>query len=165
MKLRHFWPALAHNPAFVLRHGAAMLAHTFRGSSVRSWLGLESERTVFERYRAIRRAEREYLPIVDEAPERGEAGVKPRSDGRLIEGPRRATGAPAGAERGRGPPRATAQGSPRGEVPRIYLSGRPAARRARRSSASASWTSFRAASFARSSFASLSFCRAFCRAH
>ena len=62
MKLRHLWPALAHNPWFVLRHGAAMLAHTFRGSSVRSILGLESERRAFERYRAIRRLEREYLP-------------------------------------------------------------------------------------------------------
>jgi anaerobic magnesium-protoporphyrin IX monomethyl ester cyclase len=62
MKLRHFWPALAHNPWFVLRHGAAMLAHTFRGSSVRSLLGLESERKAFERYRAIRRVERAYLP-------------------------------------------------------------------------------------------------------
>jgi anaerobic magnesium-protoporphyrin IX monomethyl ester cyclase len=38
-----------------------MLAHTFRGSSIRSVLGLESEKKVFERYRAIRRTEREYL--------------------------------------------------------------------------------------------------------
>jgi radical SAM superfamily enzyme YgiQ (UPF0313 family) len=62
MKLRHFWPSLAHNPRFVLRHGAAMLAHTFRGSSMRSLLGLESEQRAFARYRAIRAAEREYLP-------------------------------------------------------------------------------------------------------
>ena len=61
MKLRHFWPVLAHDPLFVLRHGPAMLAHTFRGSTLRSALGLESERGVFERYRRIRRAEREYL--------------------------------------------------------------------------------------------------------
>jgi transposase len=66
MKLRHFWPALAHNPRFVLRHGGEMLAHTFRGSSLRSMLGLEDERTVFARYQALRRAEREYLP---EAPD------------------------------------------------------------------------------------------------
>ena len=64
MKLGHFWPTLRHNPLFVLRHGAAMLAHTFRGSSIRSVIGLESERRVFERYRAIRNAEREYLPSV-----------------------------------------------------------------------------------------------------
>jgi hypothetical protein len=38
-----------------------MLAHTFRGSSWRSALGLESQRQVFERYRSIRRAERNYV--------------------------------------------------------------------------------------------------------
>jgi anaerobic magnesium-protoporphyrin IX monomethyl ester cyclase len=38
-----------------------MLAHTFRGSSIRSALGLESEKKVFERYRAIRQVEREYV--------------------------------------------------------------------------------------------------------
>ena len=38
-----------------------MLAHTFRGSSIRSALGLESEKKVFERYRAIRRTEREFM--------------------------------------------------------------------------------------------------------
>jgi radical SAM superfamily enzyme YgiQ (UPF0313 family) len=62
MKLKHFWPVLSHNPAFVLRHGAEMLAHTFRGSSLKSMVGLESEREVFARYRKIREAEREYLP-------------------------------------------------------------------------------------------------------
>jgi anaerobic magnesium-protoporphyrin IX monomethyl ester cyclase len=62
MKLRHFWPTFAHNPAFVLRHGPAMLAHTFRGSSIRSLFGWESERRAFMRYRAMRQAERDYLP-------------------------------------------------------------------------------------------------------
>jgi hypothetical protein len=38
-----------------------MLAHTFRGSSWRSAIGIESERLVFERYRERRRAEREYV--------------------------------------------------------------------------------------------------------
>jgi radical SAM superfamily enzyme YgiQ (UPF0313 family) len=66
MKLGHFWPALRHNPGFVLRHGPAMLAHTFRGSSLRSILGLETERAVFERYRHIRRRERDYLPSVSD---------------------------------------------------------------------------------------------------
>ena len=61
MKVRHFWPVLAHDPLFTLRHGVAMLRHTFRGSSVRSWLGLEDERAVFARYRALRHQEREYL--------------------------------------------------------------------------------------------------------
>jgi anaerobic magnesium-protoporphyrin IX monomethyl ester cyclase len=59
MKLRHFPTALFHRPGFVIRHGSAMLAHTFRGSTWRSWVGLEDERAVFDRYRAIRREERE----------------------------------------------------------------------------------------------------------
>ena len=63
MKLAHFWPTLRHSPLFVLRHGPSMLAHTFRGSSLRSLLGLENERRVFERYRRLRRAEREYLSL------------------------------------------------------------------------------------------------------
>ena len=62
MKLKHLWPVLAHSPGFVARHGFAMLRHTFRGSSLRSILGLESDRDVFQRYQAIRRQEREYLP-------------------------------------------------------------------------------------------------------
>jgi anaerobic magnesium-protoporphyrin IX monomethyl ester cyclase len=73
MKLAHFWPTLGHSPGFVLRHAPAMLAHTFRGSTLRSVLGLESDRQVFARYQAIRRAEREYLPPV-EAP--GEPGAR-----------------------------------------------------------------------------------------
>ena len=58
MKVRHFPAALAHSPQFVVRHGLAMLKETFRGSSLRSVLGLENERTVFNRSRALRRAER-----------------------------------------------------------------------------------------------------------
>jgi anaerobic magnesium-protoporphyrin IX monomethyl ester cyclase len=61
MKARHFWPVLRHDPWFALRHGGAMFAHTFRGSTLRSWLGFESDRTVFARYQALRRAERVYL--------------------------------------------------------------------------------------------------------
>jgi radical SAM superfamily enzyme YgiQ (UPF0313 family) len=61
MKLRHFPVALRRSPLFCLRHGAAMIAHTFRGMRWKSWLGLESEREAFARYRQIRAAEREYL--------------------------------------------------------------------------------------------------------
>jgi hypothetical protein len=64
MKLGHFWATLCHSPLFVMRHGFGMLAHTFRGSTLRWVLGLESDRRVFERYRDIRRTEREYLPSV-----------------------------------------------------------------------------------------------------
>jgi radical SAM superfamily enzyme YgiQ (UPF0313 family) len=61
MKLRHFWPVLRHSPGFVFRHGLEMVAHTFRGSSLRSLLGLEDERAAFARYKALRRVERDYV--------------------------------------------------------------------------------------------------------
>jgi radical SAM superfamily enzyme YgiQ (UPF0313 family) len=61
MKVRHFWPVLVHSPWFVLRHAHEMLAHTFRGLSWRSLVGLESEHDVFDRYKQLRHAERRYL--------------------------------------------------------------------------------------------------------
>jgi len=61
MKLHHVPVAFRHDPRFVLFQGWKMLAHTFRGSSIRSALGLEDEKRVFERYRAIRRTERDYV--------------------------------------------------------------------------------------------------------
>jgi anaerobic magnesium-protoporphyrin IX monomethyl ester cyclase len=61
IKLRHFPKALLHDPLFVLRHGREMLGHTFRGSSWKSFLGLEDQRAAFARYRAIRQSERRYL--------------------------------------------------------------------------------------------------------
>jgi anaerobic magnesium-protoporphyrin IX monomethyl ester cyclase len=65
MKVRHMRRVFLHDPGFVLRHGRQMLAHTFRGSSWRSSIGLESSRTVFERYRTIRAAERDYIDWPD----------------------------------------------------------------------------------------------------
>jgi hypothetical protein len=61
MKLRHLPTALRHSPGFAARHGLRMLKHTFRGSTLRSLVGLEDERRVFARYRAMRRAERAYV--------------------------------------------------------------------------------------------------------
>jgi radical SAM superfamily enzyme YgiQ (UPF0313 family) len=61
IKLKHLPVALVHTPLFALRNGIKMLRHTFRGTSLRSILGLEDERKSFERYRALRRAERVYL--------------------------------------------------------------------------------------------------------
>jgi anaerobic magnesium-protoporphyrin IX monomethyl ester cyclase len=61
MKLRHMPAALAHNPMFVIKNAPKMFAHTFRGSTIKSMLGLEDERKAFERYRAIRSAERAYI--------------------------------------------------------------------------------------------------------
>jgi radical SAM superfamily enzyme YgiQ (UPF0313 family) len=65
MKVRHMPAGLRHDPLFVLRHAPRMLAHTFRGSSWRSALGLESAREVFARYRGLRQRERTYLDWPD----------------------------------------------------------------------------------------------------
>ena len=65
MTLRHVPAVFAHDPWFVLANARRMLGHTFRGSTARTWLGLESEHRAFERYRAIRQREREYLPSVE----------------------------------------------------------------------------------------------------
>jgi radical SAM superfamily enzyme YgiQ (UPF0313 family) len=58
MKLRHMPAAFVHSPWFVLRNAGRMMAHTFAGTSVRSILGLEDDRAVFARYRAIRQRQR-----------------------------------------------------------------------------------------------------------
>jgi radical SAM superfamily enzyme YgiQ (UPF0313 family) len=58
MKLKHMPAAFAHSPWFVMRNARQMLAHTFAGTSLRSILGLESDRAVFDRYRAIRQKQR-----------------------------------------------------------------------------------------------------------
>jgi hypothetical protein len=59
MKVRHLPAAFRHSPGFVLRHGLSMLAHTFTGTTVRSIMGLEDDRAVFDRFRGIRRRQRE----------------------------------------------------------------------------------------------------------
>jgi anaerobic magnesium-protoporphyrin IX monomethyl ester cyclase len=61
MKVRHMPAAFAHSPGFVLRHSVKMLAHTFAGTTLKSVLGLESDRTVFSRYRQLRRLQRAYI--------------------------------------------------------------------------------------------------------
>jgi hypothetical protein len=61
MKVRHMPAVMAHEPLFVLRNWWKMLAHTFRGTSIKSLLGLESDKRVFQRYRNLRSGERVYL--------------------------------------------------------------------------------------------------------
>jgi hypothetical protein len=68
MKLRHLPTAFRHSPAFVLGNGGRMLAHTFRGTTWRSVVGLDGPRDVFRRYRHIRAREREYLDWPDPLP-------------------------------------------------------------------------------------------------
>jgi radical SAM superfamily enzyme YgiQ (UPF0313 family) len=64
MKLRHLPYVLRLYTSFVLRNLPVMCAHTFRGSTWRSALGLESERDVFRRYKRMRATEREYVPAM-----------------------------------------------------------------------------------------------------
>jgi len=61
MKLRHLPSVFIHNPRFLLRHGPKILAHMFRGVTLKTLLRLENEYKAFERYRAIRQAERAYV--------------------------------------------------------------------------------------------------------
>ncbi|MBV8673928.1 MAG: B12-binding domain-containing radical SAM protein [Acidobacteriaceae bacterium] len=61
MKTKHIPAVFRHDPWFVLRNAPKMAAHTYRGSTLRTFLGLESEREAFARYKQIRRQEREYV--------------------------------------------------------------------------------------------------------
>jgi anaerobic magnesium-protoporphyrin IX monomethyl ester cyclase len=58
IKLKHLPAVFRHSPMFVLQNAFAMLRHTFAGTSIRSALGLEESKAVFDRYRAARRHER-----------------------------------------------------------------------------------------------------------
>jgi radical SAM superfamily enzyme YgiQ (UPF0313 family) len=70
MKSRHFPVVLRHDPVFVSRHARRMFAHTFRGCSWRTLIGLEDERAAFRRYKAIRRRERNYLGVEGSSTDR-----------------------------------------------------------------------------------------------
>ncbi len=61
MKTRHIPTVLRHDPWFVLRNVGRMATFTYRGSTLRTALGLESDRRAFARYQEIRRKEREYI--------------------------------------------------------------------------------------------------------
>jgi radical SAM superfamily enzyme YgiQ (UPF0313 family) len=61
MKLRHMPVALRHDPWFVLKHAPKMFAHTFRGATLKTYLGLEDDHAAFARFKELRKAEREYL--------------------------------------------------------------------------------------------------------
>jgi radical SAM superfamily enzyme YgiQ (UPF0313 family) len=86
MKVRHLPVAFAHDPAYVTANWRRMLRHTFRGATLRTWLGLEDERAAFRRYKAIRRGEREFFdeaisqPGVGSGTDRGQTRVRPGSD-------------------------------------------------------------------------------------
>ena len=82
MKLRHLPATFFHSPLFVVQHGAAMMRHTFAGTNVRSVLGLDRPRTVFERFREARRRERRSVGLADpvlHAATTGESGASEAS--------------------------------------------------------------------------------------
>jgi len=68
MKVRHMPAAFRLYPGFVMKNARKMMAHTFRGSTWKSVLGLESARAGFRRYKQIRARERVYLDWPDPAP-------------------------------------------------------------------------------------------------
>jgi len=61
MKLRHMPVVMLRSPGFILRNAFKMFRHTFRGSTLKTFLGLEDEQRAFERYCALRMQERSYL--------------------------------------------------------------------------------------------------------
>ena len=67
MKLKHLPAAFLHSPSFVLRHWPAMTRHVFAGTTLRSMIGLEAQRNVFERFQQTRRRERAYVELPPEA--------------------------------------------------------------------------------------------------
>ena len=79
MKVRHMPTALRLHPGFVMRNARRMMAHTFRGTTWRSVVGLESSRDTFRRYREIRARERVYLdwpdPLASAPPPSESTGV------------------------------------------------------------------------------------------
>ena len=65
MKVRHMPTVVRHDPWFVLRHGHRMLAHTFRGTTWRSLVGLES---AARRVQALSRASASASAITSTGP-------------------------------------------------------------------------------------------------
>ncbi len=66
MKLKHLPAAFLHSPSFVLRHWPEMTRHVFAGTTLRSMVGLEPQRNVFERFQQARRRERAYVELPPE---------------------------------------------------------------------------------------------------
>ena len=61
MKTRHMPATFRHDPLFVVRNARKMFLHTFRGSNLKSMMGLQDEHDSFLKFKEIRRAERNYL--------------------------------------------------------------------------------------------------------
>lgn len=61
IKFRHFLQISRTNTGFVLRHFPDLVGEVFRGNTLKTVLKLEDDRKAFERFRAVRQMERDYL--------------------------------------------------------------------------------------------------------
>jgi radical SAM superfamily enzyme YgiQ (UPF0313 family) len=61
MKIRHGWAVFRHDPRFFLEMTNRVIRFIYRGETWLSLFGLASKRKAFERYREIRRRERQYI--------------------------------------------------------------------------------------------------------
>jgi radical SAM superfamily enzyme YgiQ (UPF0313 family) len=61
IKSRHMPAAFLRSPLFILRNMHRMFSHTYRGCTLKTFLGLEDDHAAFTRYRALRVTERAYL--------------------------------------------------------------------------------------------------------
>jgi len=61
IKSRHMPAAFLRDPLFILRNMHRMFSHTYRGCTLKTFLGLEDDHAAFTRYRALRVTERAYL--------------------------------------------------------------------------------------------------------
>jgi radical SAM superfamily enzyme YgiQ (UPF0313 family) len=68
MKLGHLPATFLHGPLFVIRHFLEMMTYTFAGTNLRSIVGLDSARKVFERFREARRRERGIVGLATDIP-------------------------------------------------------------------------------------------------
>lgn len=61
IKARHWLTLFKHDPLFMARNIGSIAGFNFRGSTIKTFLGLEDERRAFARYRGMRAAERNYV--------------------------------------------------------------------------------------------------------
>lgn len=61
IKVAHAWALFKHDPFFIMRNIKRLFDFTFRGSTIKTFLRLEDERSAFKRYRVLRAAERTYV--------------------------------------------------------------------------------------------------------
>ncbi len=61
IKAKRYWAPFKHDSLFVVRLVKNALTFNFRGSTLKTFLGLEDEEQAFKRYRGLRAIERTYI--------------------------------------------------------------------------------------------------------